>query len=409
MRPTLLTATFLTATLGLSLPSTPAPSPAYRAVHDLLAERGKLPLAVLGALLQREGIALDAPLSQFVLDHDSTLRVSGRPSHRLVELRAQGKDAALVRHVVAALSEHDRPLSTAELRLRLRERRTYVPGLCKLLAAHNETFATSAGGVALRGAAAAADADGAATAAAAASLVRLRSLGLEEATLAPFDGGAVGSAVLIDLDNAAAALEDAVARAAADETALVLAFCSPSHNPRVAAAAADQMRALRDAGRLRLLVPEAAAKNAADFVMAFWAGRLHAALPHGAAIELVSSDGPLATTVGDALRRDGRRAARAASPRMQLSSGFTFDDGEQVLISAQRPLGLTLEEGDAGGGCAVAELADDGSAARAGARVGDLLLAVNNQDTSGATIEQVMERIANAPRVVNLRFQRPRR
>ena len=415
----LITATLLTAALGLSLPSTPAPSPAYRAVHDLLAERGKLPLAVLGAHLQREGIALDAPLSQFVLEHESTLRVSGRPSHRLVELRAQGKDAALVRHVVAALSEHDRPLSTAELRLRLRERRTYVPGLCKLLAAHNETFATSAGGVALRGAAAAADGDGAATAAAAASLVRLRSLGLEEATLAPFDGGAVGSAVLIDLDNAAAALEDAVARAAADETALVLAFCSPSHNPRVAAAAADQMRALRDAGRLRLLVPEAAAKNAADFVMAFWAGRLHAALPHGAAIELVSSDGPLATTVGDALRADGRRrdgrrdggaprGARAASPRMQLSSGFTFDDGEQVLISAQRPLGLTLEEGDAGG-CAVAELADDGSAARAGARVGDLLLAVNNQDTSGATIEQVMERIANAPRVVNLRFQRPRR
>ena len=413
-----LTATLLTAALGLSLPSTPASSPAYRAVHDLLAERGKLPLAVLGAHLQREGIALDAPLSQFVLEHDSTLRVSGRPSHRLVELRAQGKDAALVRHVVAALSEHDRPLSTAELRLRLRERRTYVPGLCKLLAAHNETFATSAGGVALRGDAAAADGDGAATAAAAASLVRLRSLGLEEATLAPFDGGAVGSAVLIDLDNAAAALEDAVARAAADETALVLAFCSPSHNPRVAAAAADQMRALRDAGRLRLLVPEAAAKNAADFVMAFWAGRLHAALPHGAAIELVSSDGPLATTVGDTLRADGRRdgrrdggaprAARAASPRMQLSSGFTFDDGEQVLISAQRPLGLTLEEGDAGG-CAVAELADDGSAARAGARVGDLLLAVNNQDTSGATIEQVMERIANAPRVVNLRFQRPRR
>ena len=77
MRPTLLTATFLTATLGLSLPSTP--SPAYRAVHDLLAERGKLPLAVLGAHLQREGIALDAPLSQFVLEHDSTLRVSGRP------------------------------------------------------------------------------------------------------------------------------------------------------------------------------------------------------------------------------------------------------------------------------------------------------------------------------------------
>ena len=302
-----LTATLLTAALGLSLPSTPAPSPAYRAVHDLLAERGKLPLAVLGAHLQREGIALDAPLSQFVLEHESTLRVSGRPSTGRL-LRAQGKDAALVRHVVAALSEHDRPLD-GELRLRLRERHVCArPVRC-----WRRTTRRSPRRPAAWRCAATLPPPTATAPPPPRPLPRRAAapLGVERATLAPFDGGAVGSAVLIDLDNAAAALEDAVARAAADETTLVLAFCSPSHNPRVAAAAADQMRALRDAGRLRLLVPEAAAKNAADFVMAFWAGRLHAALPHGAAIELVSSDGPLATTVGDTLRADGAGATAA--------------------------------------------------------------------------------------------------
>ena len=91
----------------------------------------------------------------------------------------------------------------------------------------------------------------------------------------------------------------------------------------------------------------------------------------------------------------------------QLSGGLTFEDDQrgQILISAQKPLGMLLEETD-DGGCVIAALDEAGSAARAGVQEGDLLLAVNNADISDATFDQVMSRLQNAPRVVNLRFSR---
>ena len=66
-----------------------------------------------------------------------------------------------------------------------------------------------------------------------------------------------------------------------------------------------------------------------------------------------------------------------------------------------------LEEGSAPGTpCVVAVLESTGNAAQAGVREGDRLLAVNNQDVSAASFEQVMQRLQAAPRVVNLRFAR---
>ena len=99
---------------------------------------------------------------------------------------------------------------------------------------------------------------------------------------------------------------------------------------------------------------------------------------------------------------------RLVHPRMQLSSGLTFedDDGRQLLISAQKPLGMMLEECMDGNGCAVAALHQAGSAAKAGVREGDVLLAVQNADVTKASFEQVMTAITAAPRVVNLRFAR---
>lgn len=99
---------------------------------------------------------------------------------------------------------------------------------------------------------------------------------------------------------------------------------------------------------------------------------------------------------------------------MQFSSGLTFNDGEQILISAQKPLGLLLEEYNGPGGengaelCGtfVAGLDESGSAGRAGVQAGDILLAVNNQDVERSSLEAVMARLAQAPRVVNLRFRR---
>ena len=94
-----------------------------------------------------------------------------------------------------------------------------------------------------------------------------------------------------------------------------------------------------------------------------------------------------------------------------IGTGFNFDDGDQILVSAQKPLGIILEEkedGGEGGGCVVAEFVDPASAvAKAGVEVGDWLQAVNNADVSQASIEVVMQRIIDAPKVVNLRFQRP--
>lgn len=89
---------------------------------------------------------------------------------------------------------------------------------------------------------------------------------------------------------------------------------------------------------------------------------------------------------------------------MQLGTGLTFENDEQLLVSVQKPLGVLLEE--ARHGCLVADLAVGGSAARAGVRVGDQLLAVNNLDVRAAGLDAVMGRLASAPRVVNLRFAR---
>ena len=95
--------------------------------------------------------------------------------------------------------------------------------------------------------------------------------------------------------------------------------------------------------------------------------------------------------------------------RQMIGTGFNFDDGDQILVSAQKPLGIILEEKEEGGGCVVAEFADPSTSAvaKAGVEVGDWLQAINNADVSKASIEEVMKRIITAPKVVNLRFQRP--
>lgn len=93
--------------------------------------------------------------------------------------------------------------------------------------------------------------------------------------------------------------------------------------------------------------------------------------------------------------------------QLQISSGLTFDDGDQLLVSAQKPLGMVLEEREKGEkGCVVASVVQDGAAYRAGVKVGDLLVAVQNADVGNADFEEVMSRISNAPKVVNLRFWR---
>jgi len=132
------------------------------------------------------------------------------------------------------------------------------------------------------------------------------------------------------------------------------------------------------------------------------------------------------------LSKDSSRHSRISSPQqytspyfselrrrnqmeLNISTGLTFDDGDQLLISAQKPLGIILEEREddsmitSMGGCVVAEVVSNGEADKAGVKVGDILVAVQNQDVSASSLEDVMSRIGNAPRVVNLRFWRRER
>mmetsp|Transcript_63519 Transcript_63519/g.74388 ORF Transcript_63519/g.74388 Transcript_63519/m.74388 type:complete len:191 (+) Transcript_63519:34-606(+) len=92
-----------------------------------------------------------------------------------------------------------------------------------------------------------------------------------------------------------------------------------------------------------------------------------------------------------------------------ISSGLTFDDGEQLLISVQKPLGVILEEipdeEDLGVvRCCVVDIDESGNAYKSGVRVGHWCLAVQNMDVKHSTIEEILQRIGNAPKVVNLRF-----
>jgi len=106
------------------------------------------------------------------------------------------------------------------------------------------------------------------------------------------------------------------------------------------------------------------------------------------------------------------------TPRLcMISSGFSYDNEEQLLVSVQKPLGLVLEEQEEKeckndndssvvSRIVVVELLSGSSAARAGVAVGDRLLAVQNADMTRQTLETSMEYIRQAPQVVNLRFQR---
>jgi PDZ domain len=134
---------------------------------------------------------------------------------------------------------------------------------------------------------------------------------------------------------------------------------------------------------------------------------------------LSSSQGyPTATTVPPLSDPCLSTTSRCGPLQKMISGGFSFDDGEQVLVSVQKPLGIVLEqdENDQGndgnsetrlGPIVVAELDLTGSAARAGIQVGDILVAVQNANVEHQSLEYVLGFLQQAPKVINLRFVRP--
>ena len=92
-----------------------------------------------------------------------------------------------------------------------------------------------------------------------------------------------------------------------------------------------------------------------------------------------------------------------------ISSGLTFEDGNQILVSVQKPLGIILEQDTSSSNGALISIADLdplGAGAAAGLRIGDVLVAVQNGDMVDRDLEYVLQFIAQAPKVLNLRFVR---
>jgi S1-C subfamily serine protease len=102
------------------------------------------------------------------------------------------------------------------------------------------------------------------------------------------------------------------------------------------------------------------------------------------------------------------KTRRRSSTQLFIGTGFSFDDGEQVLVSVQKPLGIILEQEENVGPVIVGEVDPSGSAGRAGVQEGDILVAVQNASVETQSLEYVMDFLGRAPKVVNLRFVRPR-
>lgn len=89
-----------------------------------------------------------------------------------------------------------------------------------------------------------------------------------------------------------------------------------------------------------------------------------------------------------------------------IGTGFSFEDGEQILVSVQKPMGMLLEQEKAASKIVVTELDPSASAAQAGVQVGDVLVAVQNASVKDVDLDNVLEFIQEGPRVMNLRFER---
>ena len=113
------------------------------------------------------------------------------------------------------------------------------------------------------------------------------------------------------------------------------------------------------------------------------------------------------STAANKLHPTPNRKTQSSTSQLFIGTGFSFNDGNQVLVSVQKPLGLILEQDDGDEIVSVADMDTTGSAARAGVQVGDVLVAIQNTSVEGQSLEYVLDFISQAPRVVNLRFVRP--
>ena len=117
--------------------------------------------------------------------------------------------------------------------------------------------------------------------------------------------------------------------------------------------------------------------------------------------------GLLFNSGGPIIRRDPLRPAVSVGMQLGLGTGFEFDDGRQLLVSVQKPIGMMLEQDTAAEGSMPGWMrrwcARRFAASRAGIEAGYRLLAVNNMDVRNEDLDQVMT--ASGAHVSSTRFR----
>jgi hypothetical protein len=115
--------------------------------------------------------------------------------------------------------------------------------------------------------------------------------------------------LLIDLDNCPKELAE-LPTELADYTRIVA--CYGVNEPRLSISLAQTLATAIHDGRLEFVGMNLRGKNAADFGLAFWAGRLLERMPPETEFVILSRDGGLEHVV-NLLRRNNRRARRVGS------------------------------------------------------------------------------------------------
>ena len=140
--------------------------------------------------------------------------------------------------------------------------------------------------------------------------------------------------LLIDLDNCPKELAE-LPKELSDYTRIVA--CYGVNEPRLSVSLAQSLATAMHEGRLAFVGMNLRGKNAADFGLAFWAGRLLERLPPETEFVILSRDGGLEHVV-NLLRRDNRSARRVGSVGEAAMTGGSDDAAaEEYYTDRLRP------------------------------------------------------------------------
>jgi hypothetical protein len=150
-------------------------------------------------------------------------------------------------------------------------------------------------------------------------------------------------ALLIDLDNCPKQI-DLIHQALAGITRAVA--CYGSVEPKVQVGLVPLLAAAINEGKLEIIRMEKRGKNAADFGLAFWAGRLAAELPPETEFIILSQDGDLDHVVS-LLRSAGRKVERLDGKTAKIeiaSKPGSAKSRQPVATPAKRSLDDFVED-----------------------------------------------------------------